>query len=157
MYLVDFSDSSELKMPKAKKVSTPGSYPGISSRGGRPAKVKKREVRGSSRKGNYRTKYTEAMLEEAMEAVTAHRMSLREAAKEYGVPKTTMIDRLSGRRGAKLGRSTELSADEEELIVERILVLGKWGFPLGKKDLTHLIKGYLDRLGKSTREVSENK
>ncbi len=41
--------------------------------------------------------------------------------------------------------------------MERILVLGKWGFPLGKKDLTHLIKGYLDRLGKSTRDVSENK
>jgi hypothetical protein len=89
-------------MPKAKKVSTPGSYPCVSSRVGRPAKVKKREVRGSSRKGNYRTKYTKGMLEEAMEAVTGHRMSLREAAKEYGVPKTAMIDRLSGRRAPNL-------------------------------------------------------
>ncbi len=65
-----------------------------------------------------------------MEAVIGHWMSLSEAAKEHGIPKTTMIDRLLGRRGTKLGRLMELSADEEELIVEQILVLGKWGlFP----------------------------
>ena len=47
-------------------------------------------------------------------------MSLRDAEKEYGVPKTTLIDRLAGRSGNKLGRSTVLSEEEEEFLVERI-------------------------------------
>jgi transposase len=47
-------------------------------------------------------------------------MSVREATKEFGVPKTTMLDRLAGRRGNKLGRSTELTDDEEKMIVERL-------------------------------------
>jgi hypothetical protein len=42
---------------------------------------------------------------------------------------------------------------EESVIVERLLVMGRWGFPLNHHDLAHLIKSYLDRLGKSTRFV----
>jgi hypothetical protein len=78
-------------------------------------------------------------------------MTLRDAQREYGVPKTTLIDRLAGRRGAKLGRTTVLSEEEEEYLVERILVMGEWGFPLAKRDLTHIVKDYLDRQGRTTR------
>lgn len=143
---------SEDSMPKAKKVYTPGTQPSLLARRGRPKKDKKKK--GTSRKGNYRTKYTDAVFLEALQAVKDKRMSVREAAKHYGVPKTTLLDRLHNRRGQKLGRTTELSEEEEELIVERLLVLDRWGFPLGKKDLTHLIKNYLDRQGASTRDVS---
>ena len=87
----------------------------------------------------------------ALQAVKDKRMSLRDAQKEYGVPKTTLIDRLAGRRGAKLGRTTVLSEEEEEYLVERILVMGEWGFPLAKRDLTHIVKDYLDRQGRTTR------
>jgi hypothetical protein len=71
-------------------------------------------------------------------------MNLRDAEKEYVVPKTRMIHRLAGRRGDKLGRSTVLSKEEVEFLVERILVMGEWGFPLGR-DLTHIVKDYLGR------------
>jgi hypothetical protein len=44
-----------------------------------------------------------------------------------------------------------LSEEEEELIEERLVLLSEWGFPLTTKDLCHLIKAYLDALGKNTR------
>jgi hypothetical protein len=44
-----------------------------------------------------------------------------------------------------------LSREEEEFLVERILVMGEWGFQLGKRDLTHIIKDYLDHQGRTTR------
>jgi hypothetical protein len=44
-----------------------------------------------------------------------------------------------------------LSEEEEEYLVERILVMGEWGFPLAKRDLTHIVKDYLDRQGRTTR------
>jgi hypothetical protein len=83
-------------------------------------------------------------------------MLVREEAKHYGVPKTTLLARLHNRRGQKLGWTTELSKKEEELIVGRLLVLDRWVFPLGKKDLTHLIKNYLDRQGVNNMDVASH-
>lgn len=145
-----FSDSI---MPKVRKVYTPGSQPKLSPGRGRPQKAKERSKAGLSRKHS-RTTYTQETLQEAIEAVKKGRMTLRKAAQHYGVPKTTMLDRISERRGEKLGRSTELGAEEEAIIEERLLLLGRWGFPLSKKDLTLLIKDYLDRQGRITRFVN---
>jgi hypothetical protein len=44
-----------------------------------------------------------------------------------------------------------LRKEEEEFLVERILVMGEWCFPLGKRDLTHIVKDYLDCQGRITR------
>jgi hypothetical protein len=52
-----------------------------------------------------------------------------------------------------LGRPTELSTEEEEMIVERLVLLGEWGFPMTTKDLCLLVKAYLDSLGKTTRFI----
>ena len=58
---------------------------------GRPKK--KKERKGSKRLGNYRTKYSKDDFKKAMQAAEDDRMSLREIAEEYGVPKSTLIDR----------------------------------------------------------------
>jgi hypothetical protein len=126
---------------KAVKVMTPGSV-------GRPRK-KLKEKKGIKRLGNYRNKYTEETFLKALQA--EQRMSLRDAEKEYRDPETMLIDRLAGRRGDKLGCSTVLSKEEEEFLVERIPVMGELGFPLGKRDLTHIVKDYLDRQGRTTK------
>lgn len=141
-------------MPKARKVLTPGSQSHVSPGRGRPKKAKERSKAGYSRVGNYRSKYTQAVFLEAMEAVQEKRMSFREAAKHYGVPKTTLIDRIAERYGPKLGHPIVLTAEEETIIVERLIVLGEWGFPFNSHDLTHLVKNYLDSLGRSTRFVN---
>jgi transposase len=83
-------------------------------------------------------------------------MSLGEASKHYGIPKTTIYDRMkSSKEQLQLGRPTELTKDEETIIVERLKVMGMWGFPLTAYDLRYLIKSYLDSLGRTVfRHVS---
>lgn len=134
--------------PKAKKVYTPGSKPPARSPG-RPKKLAKRLKQG--RKNNYRHKYTPELFAAAVKAVRDGTMSFGEASKHFGVPKTTLHDRINSKATEDLGRPTELSKDEEELVVERLQVMGEWGFPLTTKDLVLFIRDYLNHVGKTTR------
>lgn len=137
---------------KAVKVATPGSGKKAPGRG-RPKKVKERC--GTSRKGNYRHRYLQETLDKAIEAVKEKRMSLREAALHFKVPRTTLNDRVLFSKNT-LGRPTVLSMKEEKIFVERLMMMGDWGFPLTTKDMCHLIKDYLDSLGRTTR-FTDNK
>ena len=79
---------------KARKMLTPGTKPSKNKKSpgrGRPKVPGK--MKGWSRVGNYRHKYTQDVLEKALKAVADKRMTLNEAAIHYGVPKTTMHDR----------------------------------------------------------------
>lgn len=148
---------------KARKVYTPGSKkkfgPLISPGRGRPAKVGNKTAEKRSRKylarysrvGNYKTHYEKEDMEAALSAVRNGEMSIRAAVKEFGVKRTTLQDRLSGKSGETVGRPTVLLAEEEALIVERIILMGTWGFPLNKLDVAHLIQAYLNMQGKTTR------
>jgi hypothetical protein len=142
-------------MPKivARKVATPGSN--LSP--GRPKKKAMKAKHGTPRRANYRAKYGKDALEKALAAVRANKMSAREAAKHFGVPRATLGDRLAGRVKDTLGRPTELSHAEETIIVERLLLMGTWGFPYTLNDLRHLIKDYLDSAGRTTRNESNVK
>ncbi len=73
---------------------------------GRP----KKEIRklGWSRKYIYRRKYSPEALQKAIKPAQEKRTSARKAAKHYQVPKTTNLDRMSGRRPWAVGRPTEL-------------------------------------------------
>ena len=135
-------------MVKPKKVFTPGSKPlGVSPGRGRP---KKPGVGG--RPVKYRGRYSQENLLAAVKEVKEKRMSLGQAAKEFQVPKITLWDRVKDRVSDQLGRPTVLSKMEEQILVERALILGEWGFPLTRRDLRILIKAYLDRQGKTTRK-----
>ena len=148
---------------KAKKVLTPGSKaagePLISPARGRPPRVEKRATEKNkkkylaryNRKGNYRTHYQKEDMDAALAAVQNGEMTIREASKEYNVKRTTLQDRLSGKSGDKVGRPTVLLSEEEALLVERIILMGTWGFPLNKMDVAYLIQTYLNQLGRTTR------
>ncbi len=41
---------------------------------------------------------------------------------------------------------------EETILVERLLVLGEWVFPLTKINVCNLVKMYQDRLGRTSRK-----
>jgi hypothetical protein len=60
---------------------------------GRPSK-KKGSTNGFSRKGNYRHKYSPEMISQALQLVSDKTLTLNAAAKKYGIPKTTLFDRL---------------------------------------------------------------
>jgi hypothetical protein len=59
------------------------------------------------------------------------------------VPRATLHDKIKKKVNETLGRPTELSTEEEEMMVERLILLGKWGFPMTTKDLCLLVKAYL--------------
>lgn len=71
------------------------------------------------------------------------------------VHRATLFDRLKG-ASDKLGRPTELSAEEENIIEERLIMMANWGFPLSSVDLACLIQDYLNSLGRSSR-FTDNK
>lgn len=111
----------------ARKVITPGSK----RPPGRPKKKMEKK-----RSENYRTNFSQEALDCALNAVTSKKMTLGGAAKHYGVPKSTLYDRLKGRTVGKLGRPTTLSSEEEKELVDRLIVMASWGFPYTKKCLS---------------------
>jgi hypothetical protein len=133
---------------KAKKVSLNALSPGR----GRPGKADKSKKRraGFNRKGNYRHKYTPETIKKALQEIENKTMTLNEASVTYGVPKTTLYDRMKT-ASDKVGRPTILTPEEEKIIAERLVILGEWGFPLNTNDLKHLVKAYLDSAGRTTR------
>ena len=64
-------------------------------------------------------------------------MGLNGAATEFGVPKTTLKDRVSGRvtHGCKSGRATCLTHAEEEELYEWLVVCASIGYPKRRDDV----------------------
>ena len=144
-------------MPKAKKVHCPGSRvpPAARKKKGRPKtdqKGGKVVKKGTRRKGNYRSKYTQEDFKLAMESIQDG-MSVRKAAEEFNVPRVTLMDRLHNRTTDKLGRPCELSEEEENLLSDRIKLMGDWGFPLTMIDVRKLVQDYFNSTGKRSRWV----
>ena len=103
---------------KARKVHTPGSQPStpvVRSRG-RPRKhVKARKERRINKKHDSDT------LARAVEAIKTG-MSIRSASELYEIPKSTLADKVKGFHNKEVGRPVAISAEEEKLLVKRILL-----------------------------------
>ena len=67
-----------------------------------------------------RLKYTEKQMMDALDAVENQGLSKTSAAKIFNVPKTTLLDKLSGKapRGRIIGHPPYLTAEEEQDVVE---------------------------------------
>ncbi|KAF2881394.1 hypothetical protein ILUMI_24768 [Ignelater luminosus] len=112
-------------------------------------KTKKRE---SSRKF---FSYTEKNLQKAIEAITKNGVSRKSAAREFNVPRSTLVRNLSlatpPRR--KMGRAAELSEIEEEMIEnwsqtasskKLLLLLDQLKNKIEQRDPEEFLKTYLD-------------
>lgn len=82
-------------------------------------------------------KWTEEAMERALIEVKSGRCTVRQAAKEFGVPKSSLGDRVSGRvaPGSRSGPAQLITSTDEELLVEFSLYMSKHGFPLTKQQL----------------------
>ncbi|KAL8578093.1 hypothetical protein ACOMHN_055413 [Nucella lapillus] len=80
-------------------------------------------------------------------------MSLGAASKKFGVPKTTIADRVSGKRGmtAKRGRKQDIPEDIEREVVIRALEASKRGFPLTKRWFLVQVARLVRKLNMKTR------
>ena len=81
--------------------------------------------------------YSPVSMEKAYEAVAAGKMSVRKAADEYGVPRSTLHDRVTGRVAlkARSGVKRHLSDEEEASLVEYLIGCASVGYAKSGKDV----------------------
>jgi hypothetical protein len=75
------------------------------------------------------------------------------AAKKFGVPKTTLLDRIHKRVSddcSKSGPNPYLTKAEEESLISFIARSGSIGYPLDKTDVKKSVKLVLDDDGRAT-------
>ncbi len=95
-------------------------------------------------------KFAETDMEDAMRAVKDG-MSKAEAARTYGVDRTTLNFRL--KRGddqlkvKKPGGQPGFAEEEEQQLSAYVVTMSKWGFPISALDLQFFAKAYLDKKG----------
>ncbi|XP_047235399.1 MFS-type transporter clz9 [Girardinichthys multiradiatus] len=86
---------------------------------------------------NKKKKWTEEAMERALTEVKSGRCTVRQAAKAFGVPKSSLGDRVSGRvtPGSRSGPARLITSADEKLLVEFSLYMSKHGFPLTKQQV----------------------
>ena len=91
----------------------------------------------------------EEKLHKAYEAVKTDRMTLRQASEVFGVPKSTLHDRLTGKVlfGSHSGPSRLMSEREEEELVSFLIHCASVGYPRSRKDILNLVQTILIRKG----------
>jgi transposase-like protein len=142
-------------MGKVPSVKTPGSYSlsklkkkkkkeklkAKNKSPGRPSLAKKRVARKLSR-----SKYTREDMERAAELVLNDGLPVSTAAKRCNVPRVTLIDMIKGtHKFGGAGRPTILTKVEEDVLVEMLVLLGQFNYPLTKRHLRDMVKNYLDQ------------
>ncbi|XP_076025081.1 uncharacterized protein LOC143014944 [Genypterus blacodes] len=82
-------------------------------------------------------KWTEEAMERALVEVKSGRCTVRQAAKQFGVPKSSLGDRVSGRvtPGSRSGPAQLIASADEDRLVEFSLYMSKHGFPLTKQQV----------------------
>lgn len=101
--------------------------------------------------------YSEEDMSKAVQAVK-NGLSRKNAAKEFGVPRTTLIRKLSGQAPLRrrMGPPTELSEAEERVLVDWILAMAKKGFPVHRLNLLESVKKYVMESEKNVRYLNKS-
>lgn len=92
----------------------------------------------------YKNRWTDEQLSAAMEAAKSKKLSVRAAARMYGIPATTLSDHLRGKSTKRYGGpSTVLTHDEEKEIVIACQSLQKFGFPMTTQIVGKIVHDYI--------------
>ena len=100
-----------------------------------------------------RLQYRPEAMAMAIQMVKSGQMSKKLAAKSYGVPKTTLLDKLAGRvpeEPTRVGRKTVLTPAEELTLVGFINIMSEIGYPLTKNELLNEVQYVLNIDGRDT-------
>jgi len=83
----------------------------------------------------------------AMEAVKSSELRVNQAAKEFGVPTTTLKDRISGRvkHGRNPGPEPYLTTKEESSLASFLITACKMGHGKTKCDVLSIVKRILQK------------
>ena len=85
--------------------------------------------------------WTYDKMDKAIKAVIDDGMSIRRAAEEFNVPKSTLGDRISGRtlHGASSGRPKYLTDEEEDILVKFLLKCAAIGYPCSSNEVIAMV------------------
>ena len=100
-----------------------------------------------------RLQYRPEAMAMAIQMVKSGQMSKKLAAKSYGVPKTTLLDKLAGRvpeEPTRVGRKTVLTPAEELTLVGFINIMSEIGYPLTRNELLNEVQYILNIDGRNT-------
>ena len=91
-----------------------------------------------------RKQWTNEQMKNAMEAVETTTCGVNEAARVYGVPATTLKERVSGRvkHGTKSGASKYLNDDEEKELADFLKESSEVGFGKTRRDILNIAESY---------------
>ena len=81
--------------------------------------------------------------------------SIRQAATQFNIPKSTFHRKLQGLHMEPIGRPTCLSS-EETTFVNHFIVVAEWGFPFSNLDLPIIVKAYLDKNNREVQQFKKN-
>lgn len=117
------------------------------SAGGRSGLIQKRIARSGATsvpeqsRLSTRKVWNEEIMERAVKDVTEGTLSVRRAALEYSVPRSTLHDRISGKvcAGAVSGASRYLDNEEEDELVEFLLGCAEVGYPKTVKEVRAIV------------------
>ncbi|XP_039453007.1 uncharacterized protein LOC120431931 [Culex pipiens pallens] len=101
-------------------------------------------------------KYGEAALQKCLKAIQ-NGMTHRKASEMYGIPRTTITNRLQGKTGEKVGGRRAFTDEEEQLFVDCLVVMRDSGLAVNEHDLRFVVKSYLTEVGKTVPRFADNK
>lgn len=101
--------------------------------------------------------YTKQDLEDALLQIRQNVCSVKKAASNFKIPRSTLIAHLKGwknrsvTRNKKPGRQVDLSEEVEKTLAEHIRTLNRWGFGLSRKEIIALVASYVKENNIKTR------
>ncbi|CAG5025126.1 unnamed protein product [Parnassius apollo] len=92
--------------------------------------------------------YSQKDLETAVEKVRKKELTNYAASKLYGIPASTLSDRVNGKTGLKsrtLGRSPAIPLDMETKLASGLRTMEKWGWGLSKSEVIDIVSEFIKR------------
>lgn len=115
-----------------------------------PRKCRKRKRRSgesppeSKRPKKYR-QWNEESMSGAIKAVIDGKMGVNRAADQYGIPRSTLKDRVSARHGTKSGPQPYLSYEEEQELARYLVKCAEIGYPKTKDEVIGIVRQTLHK------------
>lgn len=97
--------------------------------------------------GSKRLQYSEHQMNLALEEIKKNKISIRDAANKFNVPKSTLNDKVRGvvPAGRKIGPKPLLGIETENKIVKCLFTLADAGFPLTKQQLIDNVRALMSQ------------
>lgn len=100
--------------------------------------------------------YCSENLEKALHAISSGKVSIRKAAEQYNVPKSTISDKLRNKHTGQHGGQKCLTDEEERNLALGLGKCAEWGFPFKLSDVQLTVQGYLNRIGRVEKRFRNN-